>query len=191
MPSITSKYVTLSSWLSVNFPSKSRTLVTNSFKATNQQSFPIEKHHTISHYRKLPPTNMHSLTSTSTSTSLRHRDNPNARFIKNELRSLHLASAPPSQRTAARLKASTAECNASNGELLEIAADLKPIGKDIQEIATADGRSGTSDTAEGLKDVGKDLDDPKKDVRAVRDDMMDLAELIEHHWCKGLVDIYG
>ncbi|KAH6707836.1 hypothetical protein BKA61DRAFT_697609 [Leptodontidium sp. MPI-SDFR-AT-0119] len=165
-------------------------LSTNSFKATNQQSFPIEKHHTISHYRKLPPTSMHSLTSIST--SLRHRDNPNARFIKNELRSLHLASVPSSQRTAARLKAFTVEYNAFNGELLEIIVDLKAIGKDIQEeIATADSWSGILDVTEGLMDVGKDLDDLKKDVRAVRDDMMDLTELIDRHCCKGRVVIYG
>ncbi|KAG4429830.1 hypothetical protein IFR05_014681 [Cadophora sp. M221] len=105
----------------------------NNLQTTYPHPPTTDPHFTISHCRKLPPTNIYPLTSTASSTSLRHRDNPNARFIKNELRSLHLALPPSSKHTAARLKAFAAECDAFSGELLEIAVDLKAIGMDITE----------------------------------------------------------
>ncbi|KAH7323558.1 hypothetical protein BKA65DRAFT_481367 [Rhexocercosporidium sp. MPI-PUGE-AT-0058] len=160
---------------------------------------PTESRYGIYHYRKLQSTNIHSLTNTETSLRHRHRDNPNARFIKNELRSLHLApspTSPPLQPSTEVLTACVAECDAFSGELLEIALDLKTISEDInKEMARAeeidkDYQEG-SDFVDGLKNIGLDLDDLKKDVRAVRDDMVDLVSLIEHHCGDVGFDVFG
>ncbi|KAL2063109.1 hypothetical protein VTL71DRAFT_6181 [Oculimacula yallundae] len=154
----------------------------------------IEQHLSSRKSRKhdfIPKRTVHHLVGTlstsQTSTLFPHRDNPNARHIKDLLRTLHSSTTtsepnPTPRPSAASLHACTAECAAFHGEILDIAADLHDISGDlILEIERRFECEDGANRGRGLKDCFEDLRDLRRDIEALRGDIGDVEILLDVH----------